>query len=125
MYRKITAYLESASWVSDAVTYTVFFLISSCMKGLTYVFSTFMCTGTGTGSTHGYRVCNELNLYLPLLLDLLLPLAFIASAVLLFKERKRETVFRSLCLMFYLVYACASPFVLWWLWRTPFFLSWP
>ena len=47
--------------------------VTTCYKVAIYVLTAGQyCTGTGTGSTRFYRVCNDLSLVLLLFVDLLL-----------------------------------------------------
>jgi hypothetical protein len=73
------------------------------------------CSGTGTGETRFYRLCNDLSFFIPLGLDLLLP------ALLMFWHpiRRLHLRYRLLLLSLCAIYIFFSPFI----WDLPFFLT--
>jgi death-on-curing protein len=101
--------------IDRVVVGAVVFGLTICYKVAMYVVTAGQyCSGTGTGSTRFYRVCNDLSLVLLLFVDLII---FIACLFLLKHDIKKPYAF--LVVIAYGIYALLSPF----LWDLPFFLT--
>jgi hypothetical protein len=85
-------------------------------KGVAYALAAGQyCSGTGTGETRFYRLCNDLSFFIPLGLDLIL------VALLMFWRpiRRLRLRYRLLLLALCAIYIFFSPLI----WDLPFFLT--
>ena len=73
------------------------------------------CSGTGRGSTRSFRLCNEIWLIIPLIIDFLV----MVSLAVWSQSRKPASIIRQVALGGYMIYVFLSPLV----WELPFFLA--
>jgi len=97
-------------------SYILFYVIALCYKTTIYfLIARDYCSGTERGNTRFFRLCNEIWLFIPLIIELLV----LAGLAVSLRSRKPVSIIRQVVLGVYVIYTCISPLI----WELPFFLA--
>jgi len=100
----------------EVYAYTTIFAINLCYEVTDYaLLAGGYCSGTETGVSRFFRICNESWFFLTLALDF----TFLLLLLLLFQVGRVESRRRLIFVVGYLAYLAFIPLV----WRSPFFLT--
>jgi hypothetical protein len=100
----------------EILFYSLIYTVNLCYKIVTYAqIAGEYCTGTGTGSTRFFRLCNDMWLFTALITEFLV----LTELVVWSKSRRPNSIIKCVAFGVYLAYILVSPLM----WELPFFLT--